>query len=518
MRKLFLPLLAATLAFGADFERSNWHTQTFFQVEPYTPIHFEGQGQYLTEKIDEEVTTVPMSLGFLFSPLFTPVFKADIPFTIWLGAQFGEFQFGEISSGKDYEYNGAPQSGSGHTLSFMSFNPSGLAGFSVNIIGNLDLRVLGGFGMQFYRFEDKQTATTKTHSESSMSYFVEGGLEYRIAEIFKDGDLKVGLHVKKAFSKLENVQAAEEYNSSGEDLSIPGAYAGTTFEKIETKLPVRIGLEISLEFGRESRRDRSVRFALRDRDAQLRNNSEVKDTLSDWDCMAIERDYRFFLEDGALPDMSEKFTKAQFNDVLESYLAFCHPEDLATKEQLYSTLDSNKVQLKEYQVSQEEARYKQVMASNDPEMMEMFLQYYPNSVYKSDIEAKLQIVGDYQVFKKAQTANTFKSYLDYLNDFPNGQFRNEAEEGIFRLVQESNRVKDYQIYLKRFPNGLFVSEANHALQEIQRSSGIVETPAEEVVDNQEEPQQEVKKTSKKKSKKASSQKKSSKKKSSTKKK
>ena len=510
MRKLFLPLLAATLAFGADFERSNWHTQTFFQVEPYTPIHFEGQGQYLTEKIDEEVTTVPMSLGFLFSPLFTPVFKADIPFTIWLGAQFGEFQFGEISSGKDYVYNGE-QNGSGHSLSFMSFNPAGLAGFSVNIVGNLDLRVLGGFGMQYYRFEDKQTSTTKTHSETSMNYFVEGGLEYRITELFKDGDLKIGLHVKKSFSKLENVRATDDYKPTGEDLSIPGAYAGTSFEKIETKLPVRIGLEVSLEFGRESRRDRRMRFALRDRDAQLRNNSEVKDTLSDWDCMAIERDYRFFLEDGELPDMSEKYTKAQFNDVLESYLAFCHPEDLATKEQLYSTLDSNKVQLKEYQVSQEESRYKQVMASNDPEMMEMFLQYYPNSVYKADIEAKLQIVGDYQVFKKAQAANTFKSYLDYLNDFPNGQFRNEAEEGIFRLVQESNRVKDYQIYLKRFPNGLFVSEANHALQEIQRSSGIVETPTEEAVEEEQPPQEEVKKTSKKKSKKSSSSKKSKKK-------
>ena len=78
------------------------------------------------------------------------------------------------------------------------------------------------------------------------------------------------------------------------------------------------------------------------------------------------------------------------------------------------------------------------------------------------------------------------------------------------MVQESNRVKDYQIYLKRFPNGLFVSEANHALQEIQRASGIVETPAEAVEQN-EQPQEEVKKTSKKKSKKSSSSKKSKKK-------
>lgn len=512
MRKILLSLLAVTFAFGADFERSNWHTQTFFGVEPYTPIHFEGSGQYLNEKIDEDVLTVPMSLGFLFSPLFTPLYKADLPFTIWLGAEFGEFQFGEISSGENYTFLNNHVDGDGNTLSFMSFNPAGLAGFSVNLIGNLDVRVLGGFGMRFYRFENKEVRTTKTRMESSLSYFVKGGLEYRIAEIFKDGDLKIGLHVKKDFSKLEDVKAVSRHNSDDLSSAIPGAYAGTQFSKVETKLPIRIGLEISLEFGRESRRDRRMRFALRDRDSQLRNHSEVKDTLSDWDCMAIERDYRFFLEDGELPDMSEKYTKAQFNDVLESYLAFCHPEDLATKEKLYSSLDSNKVQLKEYQVSQEDSRFKQVMASNDPEMMQMFLQYYPNSAHRTEIEAKLKIVGDYEVFKQAQSVNTFKSYLDYLADFPEGQFREEAEECIFRLVQESNRVKDYQIYLKRFPEGKFVSEANHALQEIQRASGIVtsESTEQEV----EEPKAEVqpKKNGKKSKKSKGKSKKASKKK------
>lgn len=514
MRKIFLFLLAASSAFAADFERSNWHTQTFFRVEPYTPISFEGEGQFLTEKIDEDVSTVPMSLGFLFSPLFTPIYKADIPFTLWLGAEFGEFQFGEISSGKNYTFNGQEVPGGGQKLSFMSFNPAGLFGFSVNLVGNLDLRILGGVGMRYYRFEDKQTSTTKTHAETSLNYFVSGGLEYRLFELFKDGDLKIGLHVKKDFAKLENVEAVPRFsegNSADAALSTPGAYTGTKFKKIETKLPVRIGLEISLEFGRESRRDRKMRFALRDRDAQLRNNSEVKDTLSDWDCMAIERDYRFFLEDGALPDMSEKFTKAQFNDVLESYLAFCHPEDLATKEQLYGTLDSNKVQLKEYQVSQEDSRFKQVMASNDPEMLEMYLQYYPDSPHRKEIEAKLQVVGDYQVFKKAQDANTFKAYLDYLSDFPNGQFRSEAEECIFRLVQESNRVKDYQIYLKRFPNGRFESEARHALQEIQRATGIVETP-EQVQEPEEKPAVSKTKKSKSKAKAKSSKKKKSKRK------
>lgn len=515
MRKLSIFLLMTTLAFGADFERSRWHTQTFFGVEPYTPITFEGSGQYLTDEINEDVLTVPMSLGFLFNPVFTPFFKADLPFTIWLGAEFGEFQFGEISSGAKYNFDGLEREGSGQSLSFMSFAPAGLVGFSVNLVGNLDLRVLGGFGMRYYRFESDEQKTTKTHSETSLSYFVKGGLEYRLVELFKDGDLKIGLHVKKDFSKFEDVRAVPDYKGDGA-LSYPGAYAGTQFTKIETKLPVRIGLELSLEFGRESRRDRKMRFALRDRDAQLRNNSEVKDTLSDWDCMAIERDYRFFLEDGQLPDMTEKFTKAQFNDVLESFLAYCHPEDLATKEQLYASLDSNKVQLKEYQVSQEDSRFRQVMASNDPEMLEMYLQYYPNTTHRAEIEAKLQVVGDYQVFKKTQEENTFKAYLDYLSNFPNGQFRDEAEECIFRLVQESNRVKDYQIYLKRFPNGKFESEARHALQEIQRASGIVESePQPQYEEEQAAPEVQPKKSSKAKKSKAA---KSSKKKASKKKK
>ena len=214
--------------------------------------------------------------------------------------------------------------------------------------------------------------------------------------------------------------------------------------------------------------------------------------------MAIERDYRFFLDNGELPDVSEKYTKAQFSDVLESYLAYCHPEDLATKEKLYNALDSNKVSLKEYQVYQEDSRYDQVMASNDVEMMEMYLQYYPDSPHRTEVEAKVKVLGDYQVFKKAQIENSFKSYLAYLNNFPNGSFREEAEEGIFRLVQEGNRVKDYEIYLRRFPEGKYVSDAKRALHELKRTTGAsISSTGDEfgaTEDVAPQPEQPVKKT------------------------
>ena len=532
MRKLLITFLLLTAAaYAADFERSNWRAQMYLQAEPAF-VHFESdKPQLLKEPIDEERLTVPMSVGFLFSPLYTPLFKADIPFTIWLGAEVNSIQFREIASDPAYwgvDDNGKPDhsedltpAGEGRTLSFRAYAPSVVGGFSVNLAGDFDLRVLGGYGMHFFTFIDNYSTSTKDHTEMLPTAFVSGALEYRITEVFQDVDLKIGVNVRKEFLPYEDLKATNPYKYNKENPTPSSGYLGITFDKISYKWPVRIGLELSLDFGRESHRDRRMRFNLRDRDQVLRDNSEVKDTLSDWDCMAIERDYRFFLdENGDLPDMSDAYTKTQFSDVLESFLAFCHPADLATKEQLYATLDSGKVELKEYQVRQEDSRFDQVMASNDPEMLEMFLQYYPDSPRRGEVEAKIRTLSEYHKFREIQAQNTFKAYLSYLNDNPNGAFRDEAEAGIFELVRNSNRMKDYEIYLKRFPNGKYVEEAKAALKGANSSAPsqieyqapeyveppaeepAVEEPEEEAEEEEEEAPAKVKSKNKKKSKKA----------------
>lgn len=532
MRKLLITFLLLTAAaYAADFERSNWRAQMYLQAEPAF-VHFESdKPQLLKEPIDEERLTVPMSVGFLFSPLYTPLFKADIPFTIWLGAEVNSIQFREIASDPAYwgvDDNGKPDhsedltpAGEGRTLSFRAYAPSVVGGFSVNLAGDFDLRVLGGYGMHFFTFIDNYSTSTKDHTEMLPTAFVSGALEYRITEVFQDVDLKIGVNVRKEFLPYEDLKATNPYKYNKENPTPSSGYLGITFDKISYKWPVRIGLELSLDFGRESHRDRRMRFNLRDRDQVLRDNSEVKDTLSDWDCMAIERDYRFFLdENGDLPDMSDAYTKTQFSDVLESFLAFCHPADLATKEKLYATLDSGKVELKEYQVRQEDSRFDQVMASNDPEMLEMFLQYYPDSPRRGEVEAKIRTLSEYHKFREIQAQNTFKAYLSYLNDNPNGAFRDEAEAGIFELVRNSNRMKDYEIYLKRFPNGKYVEEAKAALKGANSSAPsqieyqapeyveppaekpAVEEPEEEAEEEEEEAPAKVKSKNKKKSKKA----------------
>lgn len=544
MRKLLISFLLLTAAvYAADFERSNWRAQIYLQAEPAF-IHFESEEpQLLKEPIDKELLTVPVSVGFLFNPFFTPLFKADIPFTFWLGAEVNSIQFREIASDPAYwgvdddgkrvedEKHDLSEAGEGRTLSFRAYAPSVVGGFAFNLGGDFDLRVLGGYGFHFFTFVDNYSTSTKDHTEMLPTAFVSGALEYRITEIFQDVDMKIGINVRKEFLPYEDMMATYPYKYDKENPTPSSGYSGINFAKVSYKWPVRVGLELSFDFGRESRRDRSMRFTLRDRDQVLRDNSEVKDTLSDWDCMAIERDYRFFLdENGELPDMSDAYTKTQFSDVLESFLAFCHPADLATKEKLYASLDSGKIELKEYQVRQEDSRFDQVMASNDPEMLEMFLQYYPDSPRRGEVEAKIRTLSEYHKFREIQAQNTFKAYLSYLNDNPNGAFRDEAEAGIFELVKNSNRLKDYEIYLKRFPNGKYVEEAKAALKAANGSAPSVmeyqapeyveppaPEPAVEEPEEEEEEEEEVKPAPKSKKAKAKAKKAASKKKAKSKK-
>lgn len=475
MRKLLTILsIAAAASHAADFERSNWRTQLYLQGEPAF-LNFKGDNSLLVNGIDADVLTIPLSVGALWSPLVTPFWKADIPFTLWLGMEVNSIQFGTIEDKPDYKLENSASNTKprdNEELSFLTYAPSVLAGFSVNLIGDLDLRVLGGFGIHFFSFYDEFGGNTEQHTSYAKTAFVSSALEYRITEVFKDVDLKIGVNVRKEFLSYEKIRAVENDKNEG---SSPSPYSDLKFDKIEYKWPVRVGLEVSLDFGRESRRDRKMRFKLHDRDDVLRKNSEVKDTLSDWDCMAIERDYRFYLDDeGNLPDMSEAFTRTQFTDVLESYLAFCHPADLATKEQLYAAMDSSKVEIKEYQVRQEDGRFEQVMASNDPEMLQMFIEYYPDSPRRAEVEAKLRSLSEYDKFRVIQAQNTFKAYLAYLNDNPNGAFRDEAEAGIFELVKAGNRTKDYEIYLKRFPDGKYVEEAKEAIKKANEEASMIE--------------------------------------------
>ena len=83
MRKVLLfSLIFAVAAMAADFERSNWRMQLYVQGE-FAFLNFQDKNpELLLDKIDKELMTFPINAGFLWSPLITPFYKADIPFTV----------------------------------------------------------------------------------------------------------------------------------------------------------------------------------------------------------------------------------------------------------------------------------------------------------------------------------------------------------------------------------------------------------------------------------------------------
>lgn len=452
----------AVSAFAADFEKSNVRAQIYFGAIPYYQMDFQATGvQSLNDK-----QVVPLQMGVLVSPLFSPLFKLDLPLTIWLG-----FEAGNIAWATLYDKTNIDSAFSTERLDWNQWMPTLTGAISTNIYGDFDLRLTGGIGWIRSSFEHTIVAGNSdiiTHSD--FGYFGAVHLEYVAKQnIFNGADLKVAVFARQDAQSVHDVKAVR-YDTTG--LGPTVRLSHVDFSRIE-QTRLKFGLEVSMEFGRESRADRKVRFQLRNRTNELRKHNQGMDTLTEWDCMAIERDYKFFLApDGQLPDVRGKYTKSQFTDVLESFLAFCPQENLHTREALYASLDSNKVQLKHYQMSQEESRYKQVMASNDTSYLKMFLQYYPKSRHRQAVLSKIAVLGDYGVFRAARAANTYRDYLQYLSKFPEGHYRKEAEMGIFALVQAGNRQKDYEIYLKKFPNGLFVNEAHRALHEILKQTAV----------------------------------------------
>lgn len=454
----FLLIFSAKSLIAADFDNTSLRWQLYISTIPYHTMEFTD-----TSGTHEMTTTPPASIGLAFNPLLTPIFKADVPFYMWLGAELGEFYTGEVLSNPNI--GETPEK-----IEITHFRPSAIGGFGFNLVGPLDLEIGGGAGLSNYRYDHTFGVSSKRMNESVLQYWAQGGLEYSLTEFKRSFSLKLGLYVRQDFVKIKDHQSVEFVDTTVQVEGIVPKYNGLIFDEITSgPLPVKIGAKLTLDFGRESRTERHVRHKMYSRDDELkRMNKDIK-PLDDWDCMAIERDYKFYIDsDGTLPDMRAKFNRTEYVDILETYLVHCSAEDLTTKLKLYRQLDSSKIALKRYQSSQEDRRYQQVMASNDVSFLKMYLQYYPDSPRRAAVESKLKVLSDYKDFTKAKEANTFKSYLWYLTEYPEGKYRKEAETGIWELVKEANRIKDYDIYMKKFPDGLFINEAKRAKHQLLR--------------------------------------------------
>lgn len=400
----------------------------------------------------------PASFGLKFNPLIMPFAKADLPFDIWIGGELGEFVSTTLKDTTGA--NDATES-----IKLFYFQPAITAGFSFNIVGPIDLDAMGGYGFPMAKFTQKYNLEEKSKKFSGKQLWAQGGLDIQFGEVKRLAGVKLGVYYRQNFNEMKDLDViTSDTNKTGNIYPI----GKTNYTKMALGA-FQIGAKLSFDFGRESNKDRGVRHKLYDRDAELRKHNKNIKPLDEWECMAVERDYKLYIDaSGQLADVRHKYNRTEYLDIMETYLAFCKPENLSAKTALYRAMDSNKVVLKNYQESQSDKRYRQVMASNDVEMLTMFLQYYPDHPNKDQVQTKIESLAEYQDWIKAKQAHAFKSYLWYMKKYPDGKYTDDAETGIFNLVKAAHREKDYNIYIKKFPNGKYIHDARKAIHQIRK--------------------------------------------------
>lgn len=116
--------------------------------------------------------------------------------------------------------------------------------------------------------------------------------------------------------------------------------------------------------------------------------------------------------------------------------------------------------------SGEEKKFNEVQGKNSITAYENFLKEYPDGKYREQAMKDI----DKLTFQEAKKQNAITSYRDYLEKFPNGMFAKQAsdliEAIIFDEAKNGNSISSYKDYLKKYPDGAFADQAKDAIEQI----------------------------------------------------
>lgn len=98
---------------------------------------------------------------------------------------------------------------------------------------------------------------------------------------------------------------------------------------------------------------------------------------------------------------------------------------------------------------------------------EKYLEDYPNGLHKEDAQMYINNWEETVLWKSYSSRNTIASYNEYLEKFPNGLFVTEAHQGIkgiqddeaWATAVENNTISSYRVYAITFPKGKHKEEA-----------------------------------------------------------
>jgi outer membrane protein assembly factor BamD (BamD/ComL family) len=123
--------------------------------------------------------------------------------------------------------------------------------------------------------------------------------------------------------------------------------------------------------------------------------------------------------------------------------------------------------------------YQYAVFRNSIDSYESYLELYPKSKYKPDVNSKLKVLYEERDWNNATSAHTIDAYKVYIALYPNGKHKFDAEERIVKIKRqieideswnnskETNTVEAYQAFIDRYPDAYFYcSEAKTKIKRL----------------------------------------------------
>lgn len=119
--------------------------------------------------------------------------------------------------------------------------------------------------------------------------------------------------------------------------------------------------------------------------------------------------------------------------------------------------------------SGEKKDWKNTESENSITAYEDYLKQYPQGKFADEARSRIETIH----FEKAETANTIEAYDDFLKRYAEGDFADKARSKIeaiyFDQAKAANSIEAYEDFLKRYPEGELADSVQLILKKIQQS-------------------------------------------------
>lgn len=132
---------------------------------------------------------------------------------------------------------------------------------------------------------------------------------------------------------------------------------------------------------------------------------------------------------------------------------------------------SMNAQSAEYQAPKASKLYKEIVKSNNIELCNQYLSFYPEGKKNEEVRVIKETQTFIKAFSIAAEDYSDSALRNYLNNYPEGSFVGKANDAIevsaWQKAHNDNTVESYKLYLNVYPNGKAATMAKRKIEEIE---------------------------------------------------